>query len=242
MSSAPAERACPRCTLIQRHTNATCEICEAPLPKLHAPAPPEKKRKPQPTTGGTVKQISPSDFFRPAKKAAAAAAAPSIPVARGSAETPAPTMMKGPIDAATLPSTPSELTDSLTAYKPQHAGWSPGAPVPYALVAAALDAVSATRSRLTKELVLTNAMRSVLALGSQAADIEAVAFLLSPAKDAQSGGHRLRPDWHPDNKPLGITHGAINAAISRSDGCEPLPAVGSLRQGARQRRRGRHRA
>ena len=127
-------------------------------------------------------------------------------------------MMKGPIDAATLPSTPSELTDSLTAYKPQHAGWSPGAPVPYALVAAALDAVSATRSRLTKELVLTNAMRSVLALGSQAADIEAVAFLLSPAKDAQSGGHRLRPDWHPDNKPLGITHGAINAAILEATG------------------------
>jgi hypothetical protein len=93
---------------------------------------------------------------------------------------------------------PPDLSLPLAQYQPFRAGWQPGTPVPYAHVAAALDAVSATRSRLAKELALTNAMRAPLALGACAADLEALCYLLSPAKDAQSGGHRLRPDWSTD--------------------------------------------
>ena len=106
----------------------------------------------------------------------------------------------------------------LAQYVPSLAGWHRFTPVPYAHVAAALDAVSATRSRLTKELVLTNAMRAPLTLGATPADIEALCYLLSPAKDAQSGGHRLRPDWSADARPLGITHGALTAAILEATG------------------------
>ena len=61
-------------------------------------------------------------------------------------------------------------------------------------------------------------MRAMLSRGATAADIEAVCYLLSPSKDAQSGGHRLRPDWAPDNKPLGLTHGSINTAVLEATG------------------------
>ena len=90
--------------------------------------------------------------------------------------------------------------------------------MPYAHVAAALDAVSGTRSRLTKELVLTNAFRAALALGAPAPELEAMCYVLAPSKDLQSGGHRLRPDWAPDSRPLGISHGAITAAILEATG------------------------
>ena len=107
---------------------------------------------------------------------------------------------------------------SLAHYLPRAAGWASGAAVPYAHIAAALDAASSTRSRLIKELVLTNAFRAVLALRAKPAEIEAMCYLLSPAKDAQSGGHRLRPDWSLDSRPLGLTHGAITASILEATG------------------------
>ena len=41
-------------------------------------------------------------------------------------------------------------------------------------------------SRCAKELVLSNAFRSLLALEAPATELEAVCYLLSPAKDAQA--------------------------------------------------------
>ena len=46
-----------------------------------------------------------------------------------------------------------------------------------------------------------------LALDASPGCLEACCYLLSPAKDAQSGGHRLRPDWSTDARPLGLSHG-----------------------------------
>ena len=92
--------------------------------------------------------------------------------------------------------------------------------MPYAHLAAALDALEATRSRLAKEAILSNAFRSILALQAPPAEIEAACYLLSPAKDAQTGGHRLRPDWEADGKPLGITGSGITAAILEASGAK----------------------
>ena len=51
--------------------------------------------------------------------------------------------------------------------------------------------------------MLTNAWRSALAARASAPELTALAYLLAPVKDAQSGGHRLAPDWHiADSKPL----------------------------------------
>jgi len=97
--------------------------------------------------------------------------------------------------AAAAPAPPladvSALTLPLAQYAPQRACWRrPGAAVPYAHLAAALDALEATRSRLAKECVLSNAFRSLLALRAPPSELEAACYLLSPAKDAQAGGHR----------------------------------------------------
>jgi DNA ligase-1 len=110
------------------------------------------------------------------------------------------------------------LTTPQCEYEPKVGGWPAGAPVPYAHLAATLDVVSATRSRLAKENALTNAMRAVLARAPSAADVEAFCYLLSPAKDAQTGGHRLCPDWHESSRPLGLTHGAISGAVVEATG------------------------
>ena len=117
---------------------------------------------------------------------------------------------------------PCDLTLPLAQYVPDQACWHhKNGPIPYAHLAAALDALEATRSRLAKDTILTNVFRSILALRAPSAEIEAACYLLSPAKDAQTGGHRLRPDWHPANKPLGITAGSITNAILEASGAKP---------------------
>lgn len=75
--------------------------------------------------------------------------------------------------------------------------------VPYALLGAALDALESTRSRLSKEVILTNTFRAMIACGAPPGEIEAGCYLLSPAKDPQQGGHRLRPDWAAGERAAG---------------------------------------
>ena len=147
-------------------------------------------------------------------------AAPPAPSAAGAAPASATPVPCAPRAVQLVPSNgpPPDLNLPLAHYAPHLAGWQRGTPLPYAHIAAALDAVSATRSRLIKELVLTNAMRAAFVLGAEPADLEALCYLLSPAKDAQSGGHRLRPDWSDDARPLGITHGTLTAAILEATG------------------------
>jgi hypothetical protein len=62
---------------------------------------------------------------------------------------------------------------------------------PYLQVAAALEELSASRSRLLKERVLVNLFRVCLALEVSERDLVAVCYLLAPVKDSQSGGHHL---------------------------------------------------
>ena len=159
-------RACPRCTLVQSHARPRCEICDAQLPKLPAPPPSHATKRKPPATAGSKEKAAKADsiatFFRPnAASPSAAAASPSAAAACSSS----------PVQS--IPSQqPSELVEPLASYAPHAAGWPTGARVPYAHVAAALDAVSGTRSRLTKELVLTNAFRAALALGAPAPELE----------------------------------------------------------------------
>ena len=222
-----------------------CELCNTSLPALPAPPPPKKPRnsstkkqdtkkappaseffKPKPTPS---RQITPADFFKPAAPApakpsaaqssssATAASAPSVAAAAAAA--PVAAHAAPPAAAASAASGPAdELTLPLVQYGPLRAGWRPGAPVPYSHVAAALEAVEATRSRLAKELILTNAFRAALALQASAECHEAMCYLLAPTKDAQTGGHRIRPDWSPDSAPLGLTSTAIRNAVLETSG------------------------
>ena len=148
----------------------------------------------------------------------AAATASSSSSSSSSSSLHAPPLRLLPNAAACAAEERAELTAELAAYAPCATGWAAGAAVPYAHVAAALDAVSATRSRLIKEKVLTNTFRSALAHGASALELEALCYLLSPSKDAQTGGHRLRPDWSLEARPLGLSHGAITGAVLEATG------------------------
>ena len=187
-----------------------------------APTPAPSAPDPSPTLGATgAPLLAAAEPPPPAATATAStAAAPTVAVAAASTATSAASAVAAP---PALPLTDvSALTLPLAQYAPQRACWRrPGAAVPYAHLAAALDALEATSSRLAKECVLSNTFRSVLALRAPPSELEAACYLLSPAKDAQTGGHRLRPDWQPGGKPLGITHGAITAAILEATGARP---------------------
>ena len=67
------------------------------------------------------------------------------------------------------------------------------APLPYAHVAQALDALEATRSRLAKETILLNTFRAALAMKASPLCVEALAYLLAPMKDPQQGGTGSAP-------------------------------------------------
>ena len=73
------------------------------------------------------------------------------------------------------------------------------------------------RSRLAKEVILTNTFRAMLANGAPLEEVEAACYLLSPAKDPQQGGHRLRPDWAA-GRPLSIPQSSITTAVLESSG------------------------
>lgn len=119
----------------------------------------------------------------------------------------------------------SDLTLPLHKYRPLEPCWSIdtntrascSAQVPYRHLALTLEALEATRSRLDKERILTNAFRSMIAMGGSLAEIEAAAYLLAPAKDPQAGGHRLRPEW-VDARPLGLSHASLSNAICEATG------------------------
>ncbi|CAE8703731.1 unnamed protein product, partial [Polarella glacialis] len=68
------------------------------------------------------------------------------------------------------------------------------------------------------ETILTNAFRSMLARAAQASELEAACYLFAPAKDAQSGGHRMRPDWAEGGRPLSISRGSISSALLEATG------------------------
>lgn len=89
--------------------------------------------------------------------------------------------------------------------------------VPYRVLAVALDALEATKSRLSKDTILTNAFRALLAMSASVEEVAASCYLFAPAKDAQSGGHRLRPDW-AEGKPLSIPHKSITASLLEATG------------------------
>jgi DNA ligase-1 len=114
----------------------------------------------------------------------------------------------------------------LSKYRPLDACWQPAigsasgraASVPYLHLARTLDALEATRSRLDKERILTNAFRTMLAMGCGQAEVEASAYLFAPAKDVQSGGHRLRPEWSAGARPLGLSRACLTNAICEAVG------------------------
>ena len=117
---------------------------------------------------------------------------------------------------ATVPTVePSSVDDALPDFDPARgldAVLSVDGRPAYAIVARALDAVSATRSRLAKEVALTNSLRWALAAPTTSAqDLAALCYLLAPTRDSQGGGHRLEPDWQ--HVALGLPSKAI------ADGC-----------------------
>lgn len=102
-------------------------------------------------------------------------------------------------------------------FQPETHPWPAGSPVPYLHLAGACQQLKATTKRLAKETILVNMFRSILIAGASAAEVSAACYLCSPAKDAQTGGHRLRPDWEGTDV-LGVGGKSINSAILSATG------------------------
>ena len=134
----------------RRESATSSAAAVAPAPPL---ASPERKRGSAPIdlTGASPSSLPMAAAPSPARDLTPAVAAPAT---HGPSALPPP-----PSEAEPPPTCRAELTEALHLYSPGAAGWPSAAPVPYSHIAAALDAVSATRSRLTKELVLTNFFR-----------------------------------------------------------------------------------
>ena len=98
--------------------------------------------------------------------------------------------------------------------------WGAGSPVPYAHLSEGFELLLMTRKRTIKERVLVNLFRTLLAHGSPPDEVAAACYLCSPAKDAQSGGHRLRPDWEGTDV-LGVGPKSIRAAIMEATCASP---------------------
>ena len=124
---------------------------------------------------------------------------------------PAPTVEPASVDEALPAFDPTLGLDAVLA--------ADGRPA-YAIVARALDSVSATRSRLAKEVALTNALRWALAVpATNARDLAALCYLLAPTRDSQGGGHRLEPDWQ--HVALGLSSKAIASGCAAGCGASP---------------------
>jgi DNA ligase-1 len=124
---------------------------------------------------------------------------------------PTPTVEPSSVDDALPDFDPARGLDAVLA--------ADGRPA-YAIVARALDAVSATRSRLAKEVALTNSLRWALAAPTTSAqDLAALCYLLAPTRDSQGGGHRLEPDWQ--HVALGLPSKAIAAGCAAGAGASP---------------------
>ena len=125
--------------------------------------------------------------------------------------------------AATPTIEPASVDDALPDFDPARgldAVFAADGRPAYAIVARALDAVSATRSRLAKENALTNALRWGLAAPTTSAqDLAALCYLLAPTRDSQGGGHRLEPDWQ--HVALGLPSKAIAAGCAAGAGASP---------------------
>eukprot|EP00435_Cladocopium_sp_Y103_P013287 s1240_g3.t1 len=222
-------RACPRCTLISTSDDfENCEACGAEL------QPPRKRPKTVATGQGSQRSqrsAGLAGFFGKAPKGRSAPSA-ALP----SEEPPLPAPAEPPPDVdnqATASTVASQLdgaawsamdaTEELG--KPcenfRHQRVTAGLPavkgVPYRVLAVALDALEATKSRLSKDTILTNAFRALLAMSASVEEVAASCYLFAPAKDAQAGGHRLRPDW-AEGKPLSIPHKSITASLLEATG------------------------
>lgn len=97
---------------------------------------------------------------------------------------------------------------------PDAAVWEAGA-APYSIIASTFDALRATSSRLDKELLLAEALASLLRKRCPVEEVTAACYLLAPAKDPRAGGHRLLPDWE-EGDVLGVSARSITSAISEA--------------------------
>lgn len=211
---------CPHDLTSEEHAH-DLDADSAPQPVL-----PSGSREPRQQGRRTEQQASsPQPALQPGPALAsprADAPAPPPPPARPPPE-PAPAIVR-------LRAGGSDINLPLSKYRPLDACWQPqiglaaregGASVPYLHLARSLDALEATRSRLDKERILTNAFRTVLAMGTGQAEVEATAYLFAPAKDTQSGGHRLRPEWSAGARPLGLSRASLTGAICEAVGGTP---------------------
>ncbi|CAK9084593.1 unnamed protein product [Durusdinium trenchii] len=168
-------RACPRCTLICE--SDLCDACGAEME-------PVRKRPKTETTGhGAAPALSRppgiADFFSrraepsptPTSIGAALATASAVAVSEDPplpppAEPPPEALGEEPSGSWCAAEAASELVKSCESFG--HArvtkGLSPLKGLPYRLLAAALDALEATKSRLSKDAILTNAFRTMLAM------------------------------------------------------------------------------
>ena len=147
----------------------------------------------------------------PPRAAPASSAAPPAPAPVPPPPPQAPTVEPASVDDALPDFDPARGLDAVLS--------TDGRPA-YAIVARALDAVSATRSRLAKENALTNALRWGLTAPSiNAQDLAALCYLLAPTRDSQGGGHRLEPDWQ--HVALGLPSKAIAAGCAAGSGASP---------------------
>ncbi|CAE7702361.1 LIG6 [Symbiodinium sp. CCMP2456] len=214
-----APRSCPACTLIcEDPAQRSCEACGGALPEQPM-QPPRKRPKQSPKPTATSQASGVASFFQKT---------PTIPECKEeppSAEPPTPRRPPSPSPAPESAWSASvaaaALSTSCSDFRPASAAgcWAKkGAPVPYRHLAAALDALEATRSRLSKDTILTNSFRVMLAMAAPAEEVESACYLFAPAKDAQAGGHRLRPDWVEGGRPLSIPHKSITASLLEATG------------------------
>ena len=89
----------------------------------------------------------------------------------------------------------------------------------YAVVAKVLDAASSTRSRIAKDLALRRAFEWLKIYGCGLECFEAAAYLMSPVKDSQAGGHRLQADFLPSGSLNLPWTSVIEKSVLDASGC-----------------------
>eukprot|EP00439_Symbiodinium_sp_Y106_P065519 s1130_g10.t1 len=221
-----APRSCPACTLIcEDPAQRSCEACGGALPEpTPLPQPPRKRPKQSPKpiasqASGVATFFQKTATIPESKQEPPLSAEPPAP---GCGPSLSPALVAINAESAWSASVAAAaLSTSCADFRPASAAgcWTKkGAPVPYRHLAAALDALEATRSRLSKDTILTNSFRVMLAMAAPAEEVESACYLFAPAKDAQAGGHRLRPDWVEGGRPLSIPHKSITASLLEATG------------------------
>ncbi|CAE7604225.1 LIG6 [Symbiodinium sp. CCMP2592] len=219
-----AARSCPACTLIcEDPAQRSCEACGGALPEPPTQPPRKRpKKSPKPIASqasGVATFFQKTATIPESKQEPPSSAEPPAPGC-GPSLSPAPVAINTE-SAWSASVAAAALSTSCADFRPASAAgcWTKkGAPVPYRHLAAALDALEATRSRLSKDTILTNSFRVMLAMAAPAEEVESACYLFAPAKDAQAGGHRLRPDWVEGGRPLSIPHKSITASLLEATG------------------------